>query len=543
MQKVRLFLLPRVVSLLIAAPLVLLAPTSQAQDVLVWGTGTSQSNVDGVATWMQSVGGFTSVDGMVGTVGLGTLLTYDAVLFFTNGSSGSDPSNGNVLADYVDAGGWLVMATFSWANQGGNTIGGRIVADQMSPFTTGSGSLYSNVTMASNDGSDFFTGVNSLGGYYHDDVSLTLGATSHGAWSDGRHLLASKGNVVAVNLFPDDSYGNLSGDYQQLFVNAIDPVPPCFDGDGDGAGDPACGGDDCDDSDPNNFPGNTEQCDGQDNDCNGLADADVSGEMDFDGDGWLSCDDCADNDATVGPGMPELCDGLDNDCLGGANYGGVPELDQDLDGSISCEDCDDSAANNYPGNVEVCDGFDNDCNGSPDFDGAGEVDLDGDAWLSCDDCDDTQSTCTSNCSDTDDDGAADCADDCIDADGDGYGIDGPLGSCLGSDCNDDEPNCTTDCSDIDSDEVPDCEDDCVDADGDGVDDLTNLPCGPGDDDDAADDDDDVSGDDDDDDAGSSDRRRGGALCGCSASPTSDRLPAASAGLFMLALSLRRRRRL
>jgi hypothetical protein len=39
-----------------------------------------------------------------------------------------------------------------------------------------------------------------------------------------------------------------------------------FDMDGDGV--TICAGD-CDDNDPNNFPGNTEICDGQDNNCDG----------------------------------------------------------------------------------------------------------------------------------------------------------------------------------------------------------------------------------------------------------------------------------
>jgi len=38
------------------------------------------------------------------------------------------------------------------------------------------------------------------------------------------------------------------------------------DGDGDGAIATACGGDDCDDSDPERFPGNTEICDADDRD-------------------------------------------------------------------------------------------------------------------------------------------------------------------------------------------------------------------------------------------------------------------------------------
>ena len=52
-----------------------------------------------------------------------------------------------------------------------------------------------------------------------------------------------------------------------------------------------------DDSDPNNFTGNVEICDGQDNDCNGQDDyAFFDGsETDDDGDGQSECEgDCDD---------------------------------------------------------------------------------------------------------------------------------------------------------------------------------------------------------------------------------------------------------
>jgi alkaline phosphatase len=42
-----------------------------------------------------------------------------------------------------------------------------------------------------------------------------------------------------------------------------------------------------------------EICDGLDNDCNGVADADAAGEVDEDDDGVLSCADCDDNNAAV----------------------------------------------------------------------------------------------------------------------------------------------------------------------------------------------------------------------------------------------------
>ncbi|KAA3640250.1 MAG: HYR domain-containing protein, partial [Bacteroidetes bacterium] len=79
------------------------------------------------------------------------------------------------------------------------------------------------------------------------------------------------------------------------------------DSDGDGFAD-AC--EDCP-NDPNNYPGNTEVCDGQDNDCDG----EVDEGFDQDGDGFTICQgDCNDNDNTIFPGAVDICDGIDNDC-------------------------------------------------------------------------------------------------------------------------------------------------------------------------------------------------------------------------------------
>ena len=202
--------------------LVLAAGAASAQDVLVWSTGNGGGDTGAIAGWLQASGEFDSVTGIDQTnLGLSDLLNYDRVLFFTNGSGGSDPNNGDVLADFADTGRRLVVATFSWADQGGNTLGGRFISDEISPFVVNGGSLYSNATIGSTDGSFYWNGVNSIDGYYRDNVALTSGSVLHGSWSDGVPLVADKGNVAAVNLFPDDSYGNVSGDHRQLFVNAL----------------------------------------------------------------------------------------------------------------------------------------------------------------------------------------------------------------------------------------------------------------------------------------------------------------------------------
>jgi len=177
---------------------------------------------------------------------------------------------------------------------------------------------------------------------------------------------------------------------------------------------------DCDDSDPNNFPGNTEVCDGFDNNCDGIVDEGVllTFYADSDGDGFGNAadsvercsapqdyvnndEDCDDNDANNYPGNTEICDGADNNCDGFVDEGVLTTfyVDNDSDGfghpsdSIdACDqppgyidnntDCDDNDPNNFPGNTEVCDGFDNNCNGLIDESGSlvFYADSDGDTY-------------------------------------------------------------------------------------------------------------------------------------------------------------------
>jgi hypothetical protein len=253
---------------------------------------------------------------------------------------------------------------------------------------------------------------------------------------------------------------------------------------------------DCDDANPDIYPGAPERCgNGIDENCDGedrvCADAD--------GDGATEDVDCDDQDPERFPGNPEApngctglqdprCDdGIDQDCDG---VDARCEIDDDCDGHSPPWDCDDNDPSIYPGAGEICGNqLDDDCNGEAD-DGCVPCDLDGDGFLRDDavggctpdpaelDCNDTDAGrspgSTADCggdeghpvcarrgmcdgADNDCDGLVDegCAGATCDYDGDGYLRDDP-----GAGCN--PPPGQEDCDDTDPSFYPGAPDLCDD---------------------------------------------------------------------------------
>jgi hypothetical protein len=216
------------------------------------------------------------------------------------------------------------------------------------------------------------------------NVALECGSSDQRRLARQIHPFVARDEATSV---PADAIDCLCGNGVDEDCDGADAACGTADADGDGVVDAL----DCDDRNPNVFPGAPELDDSVDEDCDGET-AEVNCGVDLDEDGICRPLDCDDTDSAIFPGAPEAPNnGIDEDCDGRDSViQDDADLDRDgyLDEAAGGEDCNDRDSGIYPGAPEACgDGVDYDCDGTPTA--CAEGDDDGDGFADAEDCDDT----------------------------------------------------------------------------------------------------------------------------------------------------------
>ena len=154
-----------------------------------------------------------------GTPSLSLLQDYDCAVVWSNNQFSDPAALGDVLADYLDAGGAVVLPQFSFGS--GWELQGRIMAEY-APFTVGSLS-FSDRNLGENDaGHPLMRGIGSISEFYGVTVGLQNSPILVASYTDGLPFVAynPENNLVAINGYVGDSR-QFTGDMAELCHNAI----------------------------------------------------------------------------------------------------------------------------------------------------------------------------------------------------------------------------------------------------------------------------------------------------------------------------------
>ncbi|MCX5771877.1 MAG: S8 family serine peptidase, partial [Candidatus Hydrogenedentes bacterium] len=166
------------------------------------------------------IGSVDYFDARVATPTLDQLNAYDCVVVASQYYFGDPNAVGNVLADYVDAGGKVVEMLASFATGDAWELLGRFSAEGYGAFTHGGPSFIDRSLGAFDTAHPIMAGVTQLTELFGAAISIMPGAAWVASWNDGLPLVAAKPGVVGINSFPFD-YGSWTGDLVLLIHNSI----------------------------------------------------------------------------------------------------------------------------------------------------------------------------------------------------------------------------------------------------------------------------------------------------------------------------------
>jgi len=213
----------------------------QEMDIALLAGDVSSSNVDDVQTVLEGTNRFASVTqiNVTGsTPDLNTLSSFDALLVWSNSAYSNAYSLGDVLADYVDQGGGVVVMVFGNTDFSPNhylrgrwETGGYAVMEPNMGYITGPASIgtrYSTSHPVLDNVNSFDGGSLAFRGL---STTLSPGGSRVADWTDGQILVCVDESHAAprvdLNFYPlsdglNPSYWDRDSDGDLLMANALE---------------------------------------------------------------------------------------------------------------------------------------------------------------------------------------------------------------------------------------------------------------------------------------------------------------------------------
>ncbi len=156
------------------------------------------------------------------------LLNQDVLIIYNDQSISGSAGVGDMIADFVDAGGTVIVANDALV-EGSGGLSGRFMTEDYSPLESSSTISNGGASLGTfNAGHPLMSGVSAAGALSHLDVVTTSGDVEIVAtWDNGEPFVAIKrhdpapvpGQVIAINAPLED--GQWTGDLDTVVTNAI----------------------------------------------------------------------------------------------------------------------------------------------------------------------------------------------------------------------------------------------------------------------------------------------------------------------------------
>jgi PKD repeat protein len=175
-------------------------------------------------------------DGSAGTPTVADMQGYD-VVFVGNDILWTSSAIDNLvlsdrLADYIDAGGKVLAASFIWSYDAWGMAGGRFLAQDYSPFEIATTDYWDPISLGAFDaGHPIMAGItNVTENYNHQDPAISSSGVWVASWADGENFVGVAPNSVGLNAlyFNNANFGGQAGELLHnalLYLAAPEEIP------------------------------------------------------------------------------------------------------------------------------------------------------------------------------------------------------------------------------------------------------------------------------------------------------------------------------